>query len=356
MQDISGPSFFIGKGDNSLISFGSGQPDLPPPPQAFDILKTYSAFKYGLVQGEELLRAELAKEYPKAKPEHFVITNGASEAIDLVLRVLGKGGGTVALPRPYYYSYPYNVRFAGMKPVFYDLTKGKLDLEAFKQAVKGCVAVVINSPSNPTGTVQEVATLKQVEALCEKLGIYIISDEVYKDIIYVRKNYLLKGSRVATVNSFSKTYAMCGLRVGYVYSQNAQLIKDVVDMKTHTAMNTSIVSQMMALAALSAPESYAARNLEVWRSRRDLIVEGMRELGLELWAPEGAFYVLPKLGGTSGSGKVVRELYQRHQIITYDGAWFGAPGRVRFSYALDAGKIQEGLRRLKDYLAKEYRT
>lgn len=350
MDEISGPSFFIGKGDSSLISFGSGQPDLPPPPQAFDILKTYSSFKYGQVQGEEALRAALAKEYPRARAEQFVITNGASEAVDLVLRAISKKGGKVALPRPYYYSYPHNVRLAGMTPVYYDLKAGKIDLSVFEKVVKGCIAVVINSPSNPTGTVQEVATLKKVEALCEKLGVYVISDEVYKDIIYVRGNYLLKGSRVATVNSFSKTYAMCGLRVGYVYSQNKQLIADVIEAKTHTAMNTSIVSQMMALAALSAPESYVAHNLSVWRSRRDLIVEGMRELGLDLWSPEGAFYVLPKLGGRRGSGSVVRDLYHRYQVITYDGAWFGAPGRVRFSYALDASKIQEGLRRLKTYL------
>ncbi len=361
MSEITGPSFFIGKGDEKLISFGSGQPDLPPPPQAFDVLKTYSSFKYGLVQGEESLRAALATQYPKAKSEQFVVTNGASEAIDLALRAirlrLPKGAiGKVVLPRPYYYSYPHNVRLAGMVPVYYDLKKGKIDYDNFAKVVQGCAAVIINSPSNPTGTVQEVETLRKIEALCEKLGVYVLSDEVYKDIIYVRGNYLLKGSRVVTINSFSKTYAMCGLRVGYLYSQRKELVADVIEMKTHTAMNTSIVGQMMALAALSAPASYIAHNLEVWRSRRDLMVEGMTELGLELWSPEGAFYVFPKFGSSAGgSGKVVRDLYHRYGIITYDGAWFGAPGRVRFSYALDAGKIQEGLRRLQEFLGKEHK-
>lgn len=361
MSEITGPAFFIGKGDDTLISFGSGQPDMPPPPQAFDILKTYSAFKYGLVQGEAPLRAALSTQYPKAKPDQFVITSGASEAVDLVLRAIAERlpagkQAKVLLPRPYYYSYPFNVIYAGMQPVYYDLEKGKINYETFERAIKGCVAVIINSPSNPTGTVQDVATLKKIEALCEKLGIYIISDEVYKDIIYVRENYLLKGSRVATVNSFSKTYAMCGLRVGYAYSHDQQLIADMVEMKTHTAMNTSIVSQMMALAALDAPASYVAHNLGVWRSRRDLMYEGMRELGLDLWNPEGAFYVLPRFGTTAAaSARVVRDLYHRYQIITYDGTWFGAPGRVRFSYALDAGKIQEGLRRLKQFLAKEHK-
>ena len=352
-KKITSPAFFIGRGDEELISFGSGQPDMPPPQEAFNILKTFSAFKYGLIQGEESLRAALAEKYPKAHADQFVITNGASEAIDLVLRAISEPGASVLLPRPYYYSYPHNVRLAGMTPVYYDLVKGKIDFEQFKKNIKGCKAVLINSPSNPTGTVQEVGTLKKIEALCEKLGVYLLSDEVYKDIIYVRENYLLQGPHVATVNSFSKTYAMCGLRVGYLYTKDKRLLDAVVEMKTHTAMNTSIVGQMMALAALSSPPSYAAHNLDVWRERRDLIVSGMRELGLDLWSPEGAFYVFPKF---KDSGRALSDLYHTYKIITYDCAWFGAPGRLRFSYALDIAKIQEGLRRIKKFLATEYRN
>jgi aspartate/methionine/tyrosine aminotransferase len=353
-HEIHSPSFFIGKGDDTLISFGSGQPDLPPPIQAFDILKTFSGFKYGLIQGEESLRSALSPHYPDAEAEHFVITNGASEAIDLVLRTIAEPGAKTLLPRPYYYSYPYNVRFAGMEPVYYDLDKdGKIDFTVFEKALRGCKAVLINSPSNPTGTVQEVETLKKIEALCEKLGVWVISDEVYKDIIYVRENYLMQGPRVVTINSFSKTYAMCGLRVGYVYSQNKELVDKIIEMKTHTAMNTSIVGQMMALAALGAPTSYIAHNLDVWKARRDLMYDGMKGLGLELWKPEGAFYVLPKI---KNSHRALNDLYHNYKIMTYDGEWFGAPDHLRFSYALDAAKITEGLRRLKEFLNKEYTT
>jgi len=268
-----------------------------------------------------------------------------------VLRVIARPKGKVLLPRPYYYSYPHNVHFAGMTPVYYDLEKGKINFETFKEALEGCSAVMINSPSNPTGTVQEVETLKQIEKLCEEKGTYVISDEVYKDIIYVRENYLLHGPRVVTVNSFSKTYGMCGLRVGYVYSQNKKLIEDIIEMKTHTAMNTSTVGQMMALAALRSPKSYIAHNLETWKTRRDLMFNGMKELGLDLWSPEGAFYVLPKF---KNSTQAMSDLYHTHKVITYDGAWFGAPGRLRFSYALDEQKIIEGLRRVREFLGREY--
>ena len=351
---IPGPSFFIGKGDdNGLISFGSGQPDLPPPPEAFDALTKYSGFKYGLIQGEEDLRAGLAEEYPGAKAEHFVITNGASEAIDLVLRAISKPGGKVLLPRPYYYSYPFNVTYAGMTPEYYDLGEGgKIDYAQFEKIAPGCRAVLINSPSNPTGTVQEIETLKKVEALCDRLGLYVISDEVYKDLIYDRENYLLHGHHVVTVNSFSKTYAMCGFRVGYIYSQDAELVAKVIEMKTHTSMNTSVAAQVMALAALRVPASYVEKHVKIWKERRDMMYTGMLELGLELWKPEGAFYVLPKL---KNSGQAVSDIYYKYQMITYDGAWFGAPDHVRFSYALDVAKIKEGLRRLKKFLDTEYK-
>src|SRR3989344_8792404 len=100
---IASPAFFIGRGveEGTLISFGSGQPDLPPPPSAYKVLENYRAFKYGLVQGEEALRAAIAKEYPSATPEEVVVTNGASEAIDLVLRAISEPNARVALPRPY---------------------------------------------------------------------------------------------------------------------------------------------------------------------------------------------------------------------------------------------------------------
>src|SRR3989344_6258604 len=104
-EKITSPSFFIGRGNNELISFGSGQPDMAPPVNAYEILSKYREFKYGLIQGETPLREALALQYPEAKPEHFVITNGASEAIDLALRVISVRGGKVLLPRPYYYSY-----------------------------------------------------------------------------------------------------------------------------------------------------------------------------------------------------------------------------------------------------------
>ncbi len=339
---------FIGVQGNGIISFGSGQPDLPPPRSVYSASPVCRDSRYGLIQGMPELRDALARKYPDSTAENFVITNGASEALDLVLRVISSGSGKkILLPKPYYYSYPPLVRYSGMEPVYTNLAEGRIDIEDFEKKVKGCSAVLINSPSNPTGRVESLKTLKEIERITKEQDVLIISDEVYKDLIYTRDNYMIKGRNVITINSFSKTYSMCGFRIGYLWAHDRKLIEDVIEMKTHTSMNTSLVSQDMALAATKVKKSFVSNQLKIWKGRRDVIYEGLASLGMDLWSPEGAFYVLPKVGN---SERFVMDMYRKHKVITYMGEWFGAPGRVRFSYALDEAKILEGLERVGKYL------
>lgn len=345
------PSFFIGKNSKDIISFGSGQPDLPPPKEVFQILHDYTSFKYGLIQGQDNLRQALSREYPGSTPDSFVVTNGASEALDLTLRSIARQKSSlpkkILLPRPYYYSYPFLVEFSGMTPVYTDLVKGKVDITDFEEKVKECRAILINSPSNPTGRIESIKTLKQIEKITEDLGVYVISDEVYKDLIYERENYLIHGPKVVTVNSFSKTFSMCGFRVGYLWSRDSDLVNDVIAMKTHCSMNTNILGQEMAFEATKVPKKFVSDQLEIWKERRDLIYQGLCDMGLQLWKPEGAFYVFPKVKNPK---KTVWELYTKHKVITYLGDWFGAPGHIRLSYALDKEKIEQGLELLHTYL------
>ena len=349
------PSFFIGKHGGNIISFGSGQPDLSPPKEVFSVLSNYSDFKYGAIQGDERLRRILSEQYPNSTADNFVITNGASEALDLVLRAISRDGSQkknkVLMLRPYYYSYPPLVELAGMEAVFTDSVDGRINFEDFKEKVKDCKAVIINSPSNPTGRVESIDTLKEIEKLTKELGVYVISDEVYKDLIYERENYILKGPRVITINSFSKTFAMCGFRVGYLWSLDNNLVNKIIEMKSHTSMNTSIIGQEMALAAMKVPKNIINEQVKIWIARRDLIYRGLKNLGLDVWKPEGAFYVLPKIDNPK---QFVIDMYNKYDVITYLGEWFGAPDRVRFSYALDKAKIEEGLKRVGKYLKERY--
>ncbi|MEK6757606.1 MAG: pyridoxal phosphate-dependent aminotransferase, partial [Nanoarchaeota archaeon] len=332
------PSMFIGVQGNGIISFGSGQPDLPPPKEIYEILgNAKNSFRYGLIQGREDLREALSKQYPNSDKDNFVITNGASEALDLTLRVIGEKGisrrkNKLLLHKPYYYSYPPLVKAAGLEPVYTETKNGKIDLEDFEKKVKKCDSFLINSPSNPTGRIQDIETLKGIEKITKDLGIPLISDEVYKDLIYERENYLLSGPHVVTINSFSKTFGMCGFRVGYLYSNNKKFVKKVIDLKTHTSMNTNTIAQEMAYVATTVPKEYLEDGLKIWKERRDLICEGLSDLGLDFWKPEGAFYVLPKV---DESENFLEDLFYNYKVITYLGEWFGAPGRIRLSYALD---------------------
>ena len=345
------PASFIGVRSDNIISFGSGEPDLPPPKEVYTILPNYTDFKYGLIQGQENLRKSLSKQYPNSTSDSFVITNGASEALDLTLRNIANNDNPlpkkILLTKPFYYSYPRMIEFAGIEPIYLKTHAGRIDLEDFRQKVADCRAVIINSPSNPTGRVESIDTLKAIESLTNQYGVYVLSDEVYKDLIYIRENYLIQGPHVVTINSFSKTYAMCGFRVGYLWSPDDKLIQNIIAMKTHTSMNTNILGQNMALEATKVHRSFIDKQLQIWQDRRNFLYSGLKGLGLNLWNPEGAFYMLPEI---DNARDFVWDMYTKYNVISYLGDWFGAPGRVRFSYALDRDKIEEGLSRMNDYL------
>ncbi len=343
------PSFFIGKNGDGVISFGSGQPDLPPPNCIYDVREDSEDFKYGSVEGLYELRKDLAKLYPGSTAGSFIITNGASEALDLTLRALSFKGKKVLVPRPYYYSYPHLVEFAGMVPVYTDLVEGRLDIDDVRKKIGGCVAMLINSPSNPTGRVEAMETLYEIEKLSNFHNTYILSDEVYKDIIYERENYLIKGPKVVTINSFSKTYSMCSDRIGYLWSTDEALIDDIKTIKTHTSMNTNVLGQKKALRAMNSDTDFVKDQLKIWRKRRELMYNTLLEMGLDAWKPDGAFYIFPRVPDTK---KVVWELYNQHNVIVYRGEWFGANDRIRLSYALDEDKIIKGLKILGKYLGK----
>lgn len=354
MEKIDGPAFFIGK-EKGLIPFGAGQPDLLPPKEIYKNLSSLDNYRYEEIQGSQELRQAIAKKYPQSNKDNFIITNGTSEALYMALRVLYKHKAKVLIMKPYYYSYPFYAKYAGMDIKYCNLKDGKIDINIFKKSIKGCRAVIINSPGNPTGRIQSSEVLIKIKEIAEKEDVYIIFDEVYKDIIYINIDYdklyrHLSSEKIIFVNSFSKTYSMCGYRVGYAYSQNQALINKILQMKTHISMNTNTLAQKMALEAIKTPKSYINKKIEIWRKRKSLIYGGLKNMGLDLWEPEGAFYVFPKVKNPK---KMVYDLYYKYKISVFDGAWFGDPRRIRLSFALDDDKIKEGLERIEKYLKIE---
>ena len=353
---ITSPSFFLGKTFEGLISFGAGQPDLLPPESVTKIASEREDFYYGPIQGSLDLRGALAKKYNGYNLDHFVITNGGSEALDLIFRSIvlkrdqKSGKPKILLPKPYYYSYIHLARMAGLEIDYYTLIDGKVDLNSFRDQIKGCSIVLTNSPSNPLGSVQSDEVLLEIESLIEKEGAFLVADEVYRELL-TEKPVAYRYENTVVIDSFSKTFCMCGARVGYLYSKNKDLIESIVDMKTHTSMNTSNFSQRLALAALNVDQHYVEKQRLVWKERRDFFYKRMLSMGLEPIKPEGAFYLFLPLKQAS---RAVVDLFEKHRLVVYDGKWFGAPDLLRFSYALDIKVMEQGIARFEKFLKNDY--
>ena len=350
---VISPGMFIGTEDADVISFGSGQPDLAPPFDVSKVFLNFSKFKYGKICGEDELKNKL-RGYVKREfgydvsEECIAVTNGASEALDLALRMvsLRHDRKRVLLTKPCYYSYPHLARINHMMPVY---TDAKINLEDVKEKSRNCDVMIVNSPANPTGDVIEKSVLRGIQEITEDNGCLLISDEVYHSLTYRGKHYSPKGDNVVTINSFSKTYSLCGYRIGYVFCQDMEFIRDICDIKAHTSMNTNLLSQRVAMECLCAPKKHVVRNREIFQRRRDYIYRRVKESGFEVEKPEGAFYILPKTGD---SMRMARDLFFDHKVIVYPGEWFGCPGHIRLSFALPIDKIGEGMERICEYVAK----
>jgi len=345
---ITGPECFLGNNSPNLISFGSGQPDLNPPEEIFEAIRNYKKerFPYGNVVGNPELIRELSKIH-NTSSEGVGITNGASEALCLALSYLLKPYDRVLLPKPYYYSYPPLVEINKGKAVFTELKEWHIDIEDFASKIKGCKVFILNSPSNPTGSVESRKKIIEIKNICEENNAILLFDEVYHCLNYEGEHFSPKGENVICFNSFSKTFSLCGLRVGYMYGENSEMIKQIMSQKTHTSMNTSLFSQEIALAALKTSESIIGKNREIFRKRRDFLYSSLSDLGVEAHKPEGAFYMPVKF---SNPQRFVEDLFYDYGVIVYNCEWFGLQNYLRFSFTTSLGRIEEGIKRIKEYL------
>ncbi len=314
-------------------------------------MKHFTTIKYGLVQGQFELREKLCNKVLSSHftPENVVITNGGSEALNLILASFPEKS-KILMPKPYYYSYPYLASYNRLEPVYSPMKDDHIDMQDIENKISEVNAIMVNSPTNPTGMVEKPDTIKKLERLANETGRLLIFDEVYRELIYEGTHYSPKGDNVINVDSFSKTFNLCGARIGYCYSKNEELIEKIIQKKTHTSMNTSTTGQSMAIAALDAPNSFKEKNRKIFKERREIIYKGLKEIGFELHKPEGAFYALPR---ATNPQKVVEDLFDRYKVIAYNGEWFGAGNRIRLSYALKKEKIEEGLGRIEKYIKQE---
>lgn len=354
---LSKAAKYFGAREN-IINFSLGEPQFLPPKSVQDAYIQAireGTNRYAPVQGYPELREALAEKLRKenkidASAEEIFITNGASEAIFFSILTLVEKGDEVIIFEPNYPIVSPVVKYLGGTPRVIKLKEEnafQIDIEELKNAVnKKTKFVVINTPHNPTGTIAEKETLKAIAEICR---CNILVDEVYEKLVYGKSHFSLGSiyGNVLTVNSFSKSYCMCGYRVGYIHAPG-DFIQQLMKLKLYSTTCSSAPAQKAALAALKDRE-FAKELQKKFSERRDIMMNGLRELGIPFIEPGGAFFVFPNISLFGNDGQVY-ELFLKAGVLIMPGTIFGENFHdyVRFSFTATKKEIEEGIRRLQE--------
>jgi aspartate aminotransferase len=358
-----------------IVGFGAGEPDFDTPDFIKDACiralkegKTKYAPSAGIPQLREALADKLLRENGvEYKPSEIVVTAGAKMALFLVMLAILEQGDEVLLPSPYWVTYPEQILLTGAKVVEVPLKEEEgfiLTVERLKEYITPKTKMLIlNSPSNPTGSVFPEKDLKEIAQLCLEKNILIVSDECYEAFVYDGETFVSPASFskelreiTFTVNALSKTFSMTGWRVGYVACPE-RYAKVIADLNSQSISNTTTFAQFGALEALKNPSSkeFIENMKRTFQARRDMAYELLREIPhVSVVKPKGAFYIFPNLGEYSkamGSDIALAEyLIEKGRVAGVPGSAFGAEGYLRLSYCVSEETIREGIRRLRDAL------
>ncbi|HEV2165807.1 MAG TPA: pyridoxal phosphate-dependent aminotransferase [Thermoplasmata archaeon] len=361
--EISGIRKMFEGAPPNAINLGLGEPDFDPPKVVLDALceaVRSGRNHYGPSAGLGELRAKVAELYrdrdPQTSVENAIITGSGSEALMAIALSLYDPGDEVLIPDPGFVLYAPHARLAGATPVPYELAERRgfrPDLEALEALVTPRTrALVVNSPSNPTGAVFDAATVGRIVEFAEAHQLYIISDEVYDGMVYRGRfaSFWGRSERVVVVNSFSKRLAMTGWRLGFLIAPKA-LAVDLNKIHYHIMACPSTPAQVAALAGLEAGPAVTRPMIEEFRARRTLVVEALNRIpGLSCVPPAGAFYAFPRFEWPGTASEVAHALLQRG-LITTPGDAFGRLGssHLRLSFAASRQALRRGLAILRGY-------
>jgi len=341
------------------INLGLGQPDFDTPAHIKETaMKSIQEGFTGYTPncGYPELRSALAEKFRRenginCSPEEIMVTSGASEALFLAISALVDHGDEVLIGDPSFLSYSAITKLVGGMPVSVPLNRDlRLSPEAVLERITDRTkAIVINSPANPTGAVQTEEEIHALADIADDKDLALISDEVYEHFIYDGKHVSpgLYSDNVITINAVSKTYAMTGWRLGYLIAKGCAL-EQLLKAHQYIQACACSISQKAAFAAITGPQDCVTKMRDEFRSRRDLLVEGFQDMGVDLIVPQGAFYLFPKVG----DGDAVASQLAKAGVITVPGSAFGSGGRehIRLSYAASRSNLEESLRRMRNIL------
>lgn len=354
-----------------ILSFSAGEPDFDTPQIVKDAAikainegqTKYTAVE-GIIKTKQAIINKLKKDHNlDYKLEGIVISNGAKHSLFNLCQVLIENGDEVIIPSPYWVTYPEQVKYSGGVPVFIETdetTNFKITPEQLKKAITPKTKILmLNTPSNPTGSIYSKEELTAIGKVLEGTDIIVFSDEMYEKIIFNGKKFTAAAevsadmyNRTVTINGLSKAVAMTGWRFGYVATPNVALAKAMTKLQGQVTSNINTMTQYAAIPAL---EGEADKDIEMMRAefekRKDYIVKAINEIdGLSCYEPDGAFYVFINIKKiSSDSMKFCADLLEQKGVALVPGLAFGMEGYARFSFATSLEVIKEGVKRIKEF-------
>ncbi|MGX5467075.1 aspartate transaminase AspB, partial [Bacillus toyonensis] len=306
-------------------------------------------------------------------PSEIIVCNGAKHALYTLFQVLLDEGDEVIIPTPYWVSYPEQVKLAGGNPVYvegledneYKITAKQLR-EAITEKTK---AVIINSPSNPTGMIYSKEELQQLGEVCLEHNILIVSDEIYEKLIYGGAEYTsiaqlsnaLK-EQTLIINGVSKSHSMTGWRIGYA-AGNKQLIKAMTNLASHSTSNPTSIAQYGAIAAYAGSQQPVETMRQAFEERLNIIYDKLIQIpGFTCIKPQGAFYLFPNvkeavaLSGYDTVDEWAKALLEEEKVALVPGTGFGAPNNVRLSYATSLEQVEKALERIHTFMKSKVKA
>ena len=357
-------------GGVDVIGFLEGEPDLPVPDgvlrateAALRAGRTRYSASTGLAELKEAVVQKLRDENGvEAGPENVIVTNGAKQAIYETLQTLCDPGDEVLIPSPCWVTFPEAVKLAGAAPILVETNAfHQPDLGALEAAVSPKTkAIILNTPNNPTGAVYTAAALRAILAFAIRRDLTIISDEAYEGLVYdgaLHRSIASLGSEAAartiTIQTFSKSFAMTGYRIGYLAGP-ADFVKAAARIHGHVTGNACTFAQLGAAAALDLGAAHRDAWLAAHQNRRDLAFE----LGSRLFSarkPEGGLFLFADarrhLGGKfKDSAALARHLLENGRVAVVPGSAFGREGFLRLSFSSPEAVLREGFARMEKVL------
>ena len=353
----------------AVVDLGAGEPDFASPEVAVEAARKALAdgfTRYTPGSGLPDLRTALAESCRERygapwKASQSVVTVGGKAALFEIALALFEEGQEVIVPSPCWVSFPEQIRFAGAQPVLvptsgedgFCIHAGPI-LEAVTDRTR---AILLNSPSNPTGGIVSARDLREIVAEADRRGILVISDETYERFVYDGTHASAASlaaefpETVVLVGSFSKTYAMTGWRIGYMLGPD-EVVRAVEAIQSHATSNATSFAMVGAVAALRHAGPAVREMLVEYRARREMLVEKLNRIpGFEFTPPHGAFYAFPRVTGAYRPGlrdsiALSELLLEKAAVAVVPGAAFGSDDHIRISFACSRATLSEGLERI----------